>query len=320
MILRVETRRLLMLAELARRGSMRAVADELDVTTSTVSQQIAALARDAGTALIEPVGRQVRLTPAGRRLAEHATAILAAVEAARLDLDPRAEPSGTVRVAGFATAIRRSMLPVVADLAAHHPAVEIHLLEHETDEALDLLADDAVDLALVYDYDLAPRTFGPSVVVTPLWTTQWSLGVRYPDPEPGRDPTGHVATWRDSDWIVNSRGTADETVVRILASLAGFTPRVTHRADSLELVQDLILTGLGVGLLPADFPARPGLRLLDLSRPPVTMRCFAATTRGRTRWAPLALVLDRLRSGTSASGSGARRPSNSHTPERTELP
>ena len=43
--------------------------------------------------------------------------ILAAVDAARLDLDPDAEPAGTVRVAGFATAIRRSLLPVVADLA-----------------------------------------------------------------------------------------------------------------------------------------------------------------------------------------------------------
>ena len=78
---------------------MRAVADELGMTTSTVSQQIAALAREAGTALVEPDGRRVRLTPAGRRLAEHAVTILAAVDAARLDLDPDAEPAGTLRVA-----------------------------------------------------------------------------------------------------------------------------------------------------------------------------------------------------------------------------
>ena len=44
--------------------------------------------------LVEPDGRRVRLTPAGRRLAEHAVTILAAVEAARLDLDPGAEPAG----------------------------------------------------------------------------------------------------------------------------------------------------------------------------------------------------------------------------------
>src|SRR5512134_2224824 len=103
----METRRLHLLLELSRRGSMRAVADELDVTTSTVSQQIAALAGEVGAALVEPVGRRVRLTPAGRRLAEHAVTILAAVDAARLDLDPAAEPAGTLRVTGFATAVRR---------------------------------------------------------------------------------------------------------------------------------------------------------------------------------------------------------------------
>src|SRR5690349_23729696 len=75
---------------------MRAVADAHRLTTSTVSQQIAALARETGTQLIEPDGRRVRLTPAGQRLADHAVAILAAVDSARLDLDPDAEPAGTV--------------------------------------------------------------------------------------------------------------------------------------------------------------------------------------------------------------------------------
>ena len=60
----METRRLELLAELARLGSMRAVADVLGTTTSTVSQQIAVLAREIGTPLIEPAGRRVRLTPA----------------------------------------------------------------------------------------------------------------------------------------------------------------------------------------------------------------------------------------------------------------
>ena len=89
----METRRLELLAELSRLGSMRAVADALGTTTSTVSQQIAVLGREMGTPLIEPAGRRVRLTPAGRRLAEHAVTILAAVEAAQLDLGPQAEPN-----------------------------------------------------------------------------------------------------------------------------------------------------------------------------------------------------------------------------------
>ena len=121
----MDTRRLLFLRELARLGSMREVADELAVTTSTVSQQIAALGKDLGAKLIEPDGRRVRLTPAGRRIADHAITILAAVDAARLDLEPDAEPAGSLRVAGFATAVRRSLLPLFGDLAAQHPEAAV---------------------------------------------------------------------------------------------------------------------------------------------------------------------------------------------------
>src|ERR671915_237633 len=109
----MDIRRLKLLLELSRLGSMRAVADELGYTTSTVSQQLGVLAQEAGATLIEPDGRRVRLTPAGQRLADHAVAILAAVDAARLDLDPTAEPRGTVRVAGFATPMPRSPRPPV---------------------------------------------------------------------------------------------------------------------------------------------------------------------------------------------------------------
>ena len=104
--------------------------------------------------------------------------------------------------------------------------------------------------------------------------------------------------WRDAAWIVNSRSTADEQVVRTLASMAGFEPRLSHRADSLELVEELVAAGLGVGLLPAATAAPPGVALLPLVDPAVELRAYAVTRRGRARWAPLSLVLSLLdRSG-----------------------
>ncbi|WP_181784577.1 LysR family transcriptional regulator [Pseudonocardia pini] len=288
----METRRLELLVALARLSSMRAVADELGVTTSTVSQQIAALAQEAGTALLEPVGRRVRLTPAGRRLADHGVTILAAVDAARLDLDPAAEPAGTVRVAGFATAIRRSLLPLLASLEG--TAVRMLIAEHEPAEALDLLTADAVDLALVYDYALAPRTFDDRVEATPLWTVRWGLGVPAEGAPADLPAVATVDRYRSHDWIVNSRNDADERVVAALAAHAGFTPRIAHRADSLDLVQDLVAAGLGVGLLPEGGPVRAGVRLLPLREPDVLLRAFAVVGRGRAAWAPLALVAGRL--------------------------
>jgi DNA-binding transcriptional LysR family regulator len=298
----MDPRRLRLLVELSRRGSMRAVADELGYTTSTVSQQLAVLAREAGTPLIEPAGRKVRLTPAGKRLADHAVTILAALEAARADLDPAAEPAGVVRVAGFATAIRRSLVPVLAALAETHPAVELRVREHEPPEAMALLADDEVDLALVYDYNLAPRAFGRDVT-TPLWTAHWHLAVPAGDDPVATDASPDVLRrYADADWIVNSRDTGDERTLLAIAALAGFVPRFTHRADSLELVQDLILAGLGVGLLPADEPLREGVQRLDLRDPEAELRSYVLTRRGRGAWAPLALV-SRSIEGHRRSGS-----------------
>jgi DNA-binding transcriptional LysR family regulator len=253
------------------------------------------LARDAGTALIEPDGRRVRLTPAGRRLADHAVTILGAVDAARLDLDPDADPAGTVHVSGFATAIRGALLPIVIELAESHPDVRVVVHEHEPGEALALLAADDVDLALTYDYNLAPADVDATLDSVQLWSTAWGLGV------PARaaggvrgDSLAVFDAFRDHDWIGNSRNRADEDVVRILASMAGFEPRLTHQSDSLELVEDLIFHGMGIALLPADRATRPGVALLPLTQPEVRLRAYARTRRGRTAWPPLRLVLDRL--------------------------
>ena len=284
----MDVRRLRLLLELSRLGSMHLVAGELATTTSSVSQGIAALAREVGTPLVEPAGRRVRLTPAGRRLAEHAVTILAAVDAARLDLDPTAEPVGAVRVAGFATGIRRSLLPAIDDLADTHPRLEVRVHEYEPIEALDLLARDEVDLALTYDYNLAPASWRSEHEVLPLWEIEWGLGV------PMSQPRSPFTAYAEHDWIVNSRHTADEEVLRTLASMAGFTPRVVHRIDSLELVDELILARLGVGLLPRGRTSRRGVTVRPLRDPPVKLRGFAVTRRGRDRWPPLRAVLERL--------------------------
>ena len=284
----MDVRRLRLLLELSRLGSMHEVAAEMATTTSSVSQGIAALAREVGTPLVEPDGRRVRLTPAGHRLADHAVTILAAVEAARHDLDPAAEPAGVVRVAGFATGIRRSLLPVVDELAATHPDLEVRVLEYEPLEALDLLARDDIDLAIAYDYNLAPASWRSEYDVMPMWEIEWGLGRQTSQ---RRLP---FTAYADHDWIVNSRHTADEEVLRTLASMAGFSPRVVHRIDALELVDDLIAAGLGVALLPRGRTSRRGVTVQPLRDPQVKLRGYAVTRRGRDRWPPLRAVLERL--------------------------
>jgi DNA-binding transcriptional LysR family regulator len=270
---------------------MRAVADAHRLTTSTVSQQIAALAKETGAQLIEPDGRRVRLTPAGARLADHAVTILAAVDAARLDLDPDAEPAGTVRVGGFATGLRVSLFPIVEDLAQRYPKVDFVISEFEPIEAFALLTDDDLDLALTYDYNLAPASVGPTLDTMPLWSVAWGLGVSDDAP----DGSANIAHYADHRWIVNSRNTADEDAVRTLAAMAGFSPKIAHQIDSLDLVEDLIVAGYGVGLLPIGRPTGGGVKVLPLADANPILTAYAVTRRGRSTWPPLRVVLHRLR-------------------------
>ena len=111
-----------------------------------------------------------------------------------------------------------------------------------------------------------------------------------------------MSTYADRDWIVSSRNTADEDALRTLASMAGFTPRIVHRIDSLELVEDLIASGHGIGLLPRGRATRRGVRVLPLNEPPVVLRAYAATRHGRAQWAPLRVLLERLRSAPGSAG------------------
>ena len=290
----MDTRRLPYLVEFDRHGSMRVVAELMGTSTSVVSQQIAALGREAGAALVEPDGRRARLTPAGQRLAEHGRTILAAVEAAQRDLDPDAEPRGLVRVAGFASAIRRTLMRTVVAMARTPPQVALTIREYEPAEAQAMLVADRIDLALTYDYDLAPAALHPDLAATPLWTTAWGLAVPAAEAPAAEDSLAVVSAFRDRAWIGNSRNPADEQVLRTLASMAGFALRTTHEADSLDLVEDLILAGLGVGLLPHDRPTAPGIAIVPLTAPPVRLRASAVVRRGRETWPPLALVLEQV--------------------------
>ena len=202
-----------------------------------------------------------------------------------------AESAGTVRVGGFATGIRVSLLPIVRELAVTHPRIEVAISDYEALEAFDLLVDDDLDLAITYDYNLAPASPDPVLEMLPLWATPWVLGFHVDNATNG---IADLRAFADSIWIVNSRNTADEDAVRTLAALAGFTPRITHQIDSLDLVEGLILDGHGVGLLPVNRPIRDALTVLKLSDPSVILTVYAVIRRGRSNWPPLRAIVDRL--------------------------
>src|SRR4051812_49851383 len=125
----LDVRRLRLLRELAARRTVTAVAEALSYTPSAVSQQLAALERDAGVPLLERVGRGVQLTDAGRRLVVHADAVIARLEAAEADLE---RVSGRVSGRGgggaFPTGAPAVLVPAPGPLGRRPPGPPCGLL------------------------------------------------------------------------------------------------------------------------------------------------------------------------------------------------
>src|SRR5664280_691385 len=190
---RMDLRWLRVLVELADRGTMRAVAEATGYSTSAVSQQLASLQRSVGNVLVEPAGRRLVLTPAGRALLPHARTVLATLDAARGELAPDGPPVGQVRVAGFASALMRYVVPAVARLRAEHPGLTVTMAEREPDEVVALLGEDAVDVGLLYEFSLVPRG------LSGVGFGEVAMRLVVPHGE-DRDPFQVLAD-PDSDWI-----------------------------------------------------------------------------------------------------------------------
>src|SRR3954469_14750497 len=175
----LDVRRMRVLREVAVRGSFSAAADALAYTQSAISQQIAALEREAGTTLVERNARGVRLTDAGRALVEHADAILARLSDAEAELEAIAGlRGGRLRLVAFPSAGASIMPEAVARFRERHPAVEVTLAPAEPDEATEMLRGGDADIGLTSETSWA-KPGDDGIVRThllddPMYLVLWS--------------------------------------------------------------------------------------------------------------------------------------------------
>lgn len=241
--------RLRLFRELARRGTMTAVAASLGLTSSAVSQHLAILEREAGVRLLERVGRRVRLTPEGERLAEHAEGILRAVEKAELDLrGATAKPVGKLVIASFATFAEARLLPAMLRVKAQCPDLEIVLHELDPSDAILALEEGRCHLAVTFAYSLVPRVHDSALVWQEL--LREPLLLAFPRARGRKRASIELAAFANDDWIVGSRQPDDRWLAERACAAAGFVPRIVHAVDDYQLMLNMIAAGLGVGFAP----------------------------------------------------------------------
>nr|WSX48355.1 LysR substrate-binding domain-containing protein [Streptomyces sp. NBC_00974] len=174
----LDVRRLRLLRELARRGTIAAVAEALSFSPSAVSQQLGVLEREAGLPLLERTGRRVRLTPAGQNLVVHAEAVLELLEQADADLaEARSGLAGALRIGSFPTATRAIVPAALTTLARRHPGLEPMVSETDPAAVAHALRAGDLDVALIHEYDFVPARQEPGLATEPLYREAMYLAV-----------------------------------------------------------------------------------------------------------------------------------------------
>src|ERR1017187_3775789 len=201
----LDVRKLRLLRELAHRGTIAAVADALAYTPSAVSQQLAALEREAGAPLLRRTGRRVALAPARAAPAEQTEALLAVLEQASAELAAtRGGLTGPLRIGAFPAAVRTILPAALVSLGRDHPGLELMVTELDPAAVPDALRTGALDVALVHEYDYVPTEPDPALGTESLIEETIYPASAGAQPEPGTDP---VIYQRDAPWIMASPGT-----------------------------------------------------------------------------------------------------------------
>ncbi|GAA1399446.1 LysR family transcriptional regulator [Catellatospora coxensis] len=260
---------------LSRHGTVHAAAAALHCTPSAVSQQLAKLERETGAVLCHKDGRGLRLSDAGRLLAEHAALVLAAADTASAALDAyRGEVAGEVTVACFATACRGLLPPALTALTTSYPRLRPRVVETNPYEALQALDRGRVDVAVIDDWREVRLHLPPGVSSTVLGedTADLVVPADHPLATAGPGPLDRAANER---WIASPEGTiCHDWLVRALPGL-----RPAYLVGEFETQQALVAAGLGVALLPrlARLTTAPGTVVVPVD--PVPTRRVSVTWR-----------------------------------------
>ena len=244
----LEFRHLLSFKAVAETGSFHEAADRLDYTQSAVSQHVASLETILGVRLLDRSRgrRSVELTEAGSLLLRHADAVVSRLQAARADLRAYSEgATGHLRVGTYQSVGARVLPAALGIFTSQWPAVQVHLVETNSDEGLlNLVESGELDLSFAV-YPLSEGPFegvellrDPYVLVVAANSPQAKLGRKLGAREISALP------------LIGFRHCRSTRAAEEYLRADGGDPRWVFRTDDNTTVQALVSAGIGVALVP----------------------------------------------------------------------
>jgi len=279
-------------------GSISAAASVLGYTQSAVSQQLAALEREVGMALVDRSQRPLRATRGGALLHPHVERVLAALGGADAAVEDLRGGTARLRLAAFPSALSSFVPTAVRDLRRTHSQLVVQVLQLETREAVERVRGGDADLAVVHHMPgvAVPETGG--LQRRPLLVDH--LYVVLPEGHRlARRDAVSVTDLEDEPLILPRRDTPAgrfRSVVEHLCAQAGFAPRVAYELDDLPAAQAFVAAGIAVvpmhGLTLATIP--PGVTTRPLAERPTGSRTIEALAPAAARTPVADDLLERL--------------------------
>jgi DNA-binding transcriptional LysR family regulator len=296
----LDVRRLQIFSAVAEHGSFTAAAEALFMTHSAVSQQMALLERQLGLPLMIRGPRGVELTEAGRVLAERSTVLLGSIASIEREMRDLTARHACVRLAAFPTAGADLIPRVVRDYQKRFPDVRVELRSVHTGDIAACLREGTVHLGLVWDYDFAPRTFGPDIELIHL--TDDPLCALFPLDHPlAEEPVVDLADLSGETWVVRGHRPPYDDAFVTMCRLAGFEPHIGFVTEDYQSAQGLVAAGIGISAVPLlSLVARhPEVVAVPIAPPTPCRRIAAVRLRGAGHPQAAQQMLEVLRDGTA---------------------
>ena len=237
---------------IAEEGSFTAAALSLGYTQPAVSQMVRRLEQRTGTALVERVGRSVRLTEAGEVLARHAGPVLKALDAAEEEVAAIAGlRAGRVRLMAFPSSSATLVPRALALVKQRYPDVKVTFTEAEPPESLAALRAGECDLAVAFAYEGTDLGRGEEDLelfsIHKLMDDEVRLALPRTHPLATRTEVD-LSDLADEPWIAGCPRCRGHLLQ--MCHDEGFNPNVAFETEDYVAVMGLVSEGLGVALIP----------------------------------------------------------------------
>ncbi len=256
--------RLALLEALVDESNLTRAAALIGVPQPTASRWLTELADNLGTPVVSRIGRGVRLTHAGRQLAESARRaageLRLGLRAALAEADPE---RGHVSLAFLHTMGGVRVPELLAGFRTAHPGVRFTLVQGASEDLLQRLSMGEADLVLTAPLPVDNPGFETSAIAK--------------QPLVAVVPAGHALAARgrvgltelaESEFVSLKPGFGLRRIIDDLFAQANCTPRVSFEGEEADTLRGMVAAHLGVAILPESEPLpNPGTVEIPL-RPP----------------------------------------------------